>query len=227
MYAIFRAQGKQFRAEPDVTLRLPSMDAEPGDKVTFEEVLLAERDGEVRVGNPALAGATVAAEIVRHGRGEKIVVYKMKRRKGYRRKQGHRQGFTEIRILDIGFPKGKAERPAPKAKDEAPAPKAKAKAPKAEAKPEKPAPKPKAEAAEKKAKAPVAEKKAPAKPAKKAAEPAEAKAEATAEVNITDAARVLAEEHGLDLTMIEGSGQGGRILKGDVDKAIKAKEAGE
>jgi large subunit ribosomal protein L21 len=226
MYAIFRAQGKQFRAEPDVTLRLPSMDAEPGDKVTFDDVLLAERDGEVRVGSPALAGATVDAEIVRHGKGDKIVVYKMKRRKGYRRKQGHRQGFTEIRILDIGFPKGKPERLAPRAKEEAPVPKAKAEAPKAEAKPEKPAAKPKAEAAAAK----KDEKKAPAKPAKKAAKPAEAKAdkaEVAAEVNITDAARVLAEEHGLDLTTIEGSGQGGRILKGDVDKAIKAKEAGE
>jgi large subunit ribosomal protein L21 len=222
MYAIFKAQGKQFRAEPDVTLRLPSMDAEPGDKVTFEEVLLAERDGEVRVGSPALAGATVAAEIVRHGRDKKIVVYKMKRRKGYRRKQGHRQGFTEIKILDIGFPKGKAERPKPKAKDEAPAPKAKAKAPKPEVKAEKPTPKPKGEApaAKKKAEAPAAAK----KPAKKAPE---AKAAAAAEVNITDAARVLAEEHGLDLATIEGSGQGGRILKGDVDKAIKAKETDE
>ena len=226
MYAIFKAQGKQFRAEPDVTLRLPSMDAEPGDKVTFEEVLLAERDGEVRVGSPALAGATVAAEIVRHGRGKKIVVYKMKRRKGYRRKQGHRQGFTEIRILDIGFPKGKAERPAAKAKAEAPAPKAKAKAPKPEVKAEKPAPEAKAEApaAKKKAEAPAVAKKAADKPAKKAAE---TKAVVAAEANITDAARVLADEHGIDLATIEGSGQGGRILKGDVDKAIKAKGTDE
>ena len=217
MYAIFKAQGKQFRAEPDVTLRLPSMDAEPGDKVTFEEVLLAERDGEVRVWSPALAGATVAAEIVRHGRGKKIVVYKMKRRKGYRRKQGHRQGFTEIRILDIGFPKGKAERSAAKAKAEASTPKAKAKAPKPEVKAAEPA-------AKKKAEAPAAAKKAADKPAKKAAE---TKAAVVAEANITDAARVLAGEHGIDLATIEGSGQGGRILKGDVDKAIKAKETDE
>ena len=189
MYAIFRAQGKQFRAEPDATLRLPTLDAEPGDKVTFEEVLLAERDGDVRVGSPSLAGATVAAEIVRHGKDDKIIVYKMKRRKGYRRKQGHRQGFTEVRILDIGFPKAKAEAPAAKAKAEAPA------------------------AVEKKV----------AKPEKEP-KPVEAAAPAADEIDITDAARVLAEEHGLDLAALEGSGQGGRILKSDVDKAIKAQK---
>jgi large subunit ribosomal protein L21 len=208
MYAIFQAQGKQFRAEPDATLRLPTLDAEPGDKVTFEDVLLTERDGDVRVGSPSLAGATVAAEIVRHGKDDKIVVYKMKRRKGYRRKQGHRQGFTEIRILDIGFPKGKASRPAPK--------------PKAKPAPAKPEPEaPAAEAPKAKAAAPkVAEKKA-AKP-KKAPEPVEAAA--ADEINITDAARELAEAHGIELATIEGSGQGGRILKGDVDKAIKAQK---
>ena len=74
---------------------------------------------------------------------------------------------------------------------------------------------------------PAAEKKTPAKSAKKAAQPAESKAVVSADVNVTDAARDLAEEHGIDVAAIEGSGQGGRILKGDVDKAIKAKEAGE
>jgi large subunit ribosomal protein L21 len=210
MYAIFRAQGKQFRAEPDLTLRLPTLDAEPGDKVTFEDVLLAERDGDVRVGSPSLTGATVAAEIVRHGKDDKIVVYKMKRRKGYRRKQGHRQGFTEIRILDIAFPKGKAQRPAPKAKAEPTPAKPKAEAPVAEA--------PKA-----KAKAPKAAEKKAAKP-EKTPEPAETAAPAADEINITDAARELAEAHGIDLATIAGSGQGGRILKGDVDKAIKAQQ---
>lgn len=206
MYVIFRAQGKQFRAEPNATLRLPTMDAEPGDKVTFEEVLLAERDGDVRVGSPSLPGATVAAEIVRHGKDDKIVVYKMKRRKGYRRKQGHRQGFTEVRILDIGFPKGKTTRPGAKAKAEPPAVKPKPEAPTI-ATPAAPA------AAEKKA----------AKP-EKTPQPVEAAASVADEINITDVARELAEEHGIDLATLEGSGQGGRILKGDVDKAIKAQK---
>ncbi len=218
MYAIFRAQGKQFRAEPDLTLRLPTLDAEPGDKVTFEDVLLAERDGDVRVGSPSLTGATVAAEIVRHGKDDKIVVYKMKRRKGYRRKQGHRQGFTEIRILDIGFPKGKTARPAPKAKAEpAPAKKPEPEAPAAEA------PKAKAAAPKVKAAAPEPAEKRAAKP-EKTPEPAEPAAAGADEINITDAARELAEAHGIDLATLEGSGQGGRILKGDVDKAIKAQK---
>ena len=108
MYAIFEAKGKQFRAEPDATLRMPTLDAEPGDRVTFDHVLLAERDDEIIVGQPSLDGAAVAAEVIRHGRDDKIIVYKMKRRKGYRRKQGHRQGFTEVRVLDIDFGKGKS-----------------------------------------------------------------------------------------------------------------------
>ena len=109
MYAIFKAQGKQFRAVEDAVLRIPSLKAEPGDTVTFGEVLLLEREGDVQVGTPSVAGASVAAEVVSHGRGDKIIVYKMKRRKGYRRKQGHRQGFTEIRILGIDLADGKPE----------------------------------------------------------------------------------------------------------------------
>ena len=174
MYAIFKAQGKQFRAVEDAVLRIPSLAAEPGDTVRFDDVLLAEQDGDVHVGAPCVTGASVAAEVVSHGRGDKIVVYKMKRRKGYRRKQGHRQGYTEIRILGIDLP------------DE----------------PQEAAPKPKA--------------------ASEAAPDAEAVAPQA--VDITPVARKLAEEHGLDLTAIEGTGKDGRILKSDVDKAIAAKE---
>lgn len=189
MYAIFKAQGKQFRAVEDAVLRIPSLEAEPGDTVKFDDVLLAEQDGDVHVGAPCVTGASVAAEVVSHGRGDKIIVYKMKRRKGYRRKQGHRQGYTEIRILGIDLP-GEAQEAAAKPAAEAPRRKA--------------APKPKA--------APKAE----TAPAPDAAEPAP--------VDITPVARKLAEEHGLDLTAIEGTGKDGRILKGDVDKAIAAKE---
>lgn len=186
MYAIFRAKGKQFRAEPDATLRIPSLDAEPGETVTFEEVLLGGANGGVVVGTPNLDGASVEAEVVRHGKDEKVVVYKMKRRKGYRRKQGHRQKFTEVRILEIDL--GSAP-----AKPEA-------------AKPE------------------TAE---PEAPEPEAAKPEAAEPEAAADVDITDAARELAEEHGLDLSTVEGTGVDGRILKGDVQKAIKAREAEE
>lgn len=102
MYAVFRTGGKQFRAEPGTTIRIPSLEAEEGSTVTFDEVLLAGTgEGEVSVGAPTVQGARVEAEVVRHGRGEKIIVFKRKRRKGYRRKQGHRQGFTEIRVSGI------------------------------------------------------------------------------------------------------------------------------
>ncbi len=174
MYAIFQAKGKQFRADPEGTLRVPLLDAEPGDKVTFDEVLLGEREGRIVVGQPVLQGASVVVEVVGHGKDGKIVVYKMKRRKGYRRKQGHRQDFTEILVREIELGSGKSAKP-----------KAKAAKPKAE----KPA--------------------AKAKPAPKAA------------IEITDAARELAEKHGIDLATIEGSGKEGRILKSDIDKAIK------
>ena len=99
MYAVFQTGGKQFRAEPGARLRIPSLDAEPGSAVTFDHVLLAGDGADrVEVGSPFGEGASVKAEVLRHGRGEKVIVFKRKRRKGYRKKQGHRQGFTEIRI---------------------------------------------------------------------------------------------------------------------------------
>jgi large subunit ribosomal protein L21 len=104
MYAVFQTGGKQFRAEPGVRLRIPTLDVEPGDVVTFDHVLLAsDGDDNVQVGTPIVDGASVKAEVVRHGRGKKIIVFKRKRRKGYRRKQGHRQDFTEIRIDEVAL----------------------------------------------------------------------------------------------------------------------------
>jgi len=100
-YAIFRSGGKQFRAERGVSLRLPSLPGDAGATVEFNDVLLGSDGNKVKVGVPTLKGASVTAEIVKQGRGEKIVVFKMKRRKNYARKQGHRQGFTEVRIRDI------------------------------------------------------------------------------------------------------------------------------
>ncbi|MFO7260172.1 MAG: 50S ribosomal protein L21 [bacterium] len=101
MYAIIRTGGKQFRAEPGKTIRIPALAAEVGQTVTFDEVLLAESDGEVRVGRPTVEGAAVEGEVVSHGKGEKIIVFKWKRRKNYRRKKGHRQKYTEVRINEI------------------------------------------------------------------------------------------------------------------------------
>jgi large subunit ribosomal protein L21 len=101
MYAIFRALGKQFRAEKGKTLRLPRMDAEAGAKVTFDEVLLSSDGQTIRTGAPLVAGARVVAEVVREGKEAKIYVFKFKRRKNYRRKTGHRQKYTEVRITDV------------------------------------------------------------------------------------------------------------------------------
>lgn len=100
-YAIFRAAGKQFRAQEGLSLRVPSIPGEPGSKVTFDEVLLWSDGERVKTGQPLLQGARVTAEIVRQGKDRKVVVFKFKRRKNYRRKAGHRQGFTEIKITDI------------------------------------------------------------------------------------------------------------------------------
>lgn len=101
MYAVFRTGGKQFRAEPGGRIRVPALEAEAGDSVTFDDVLLTSDGDEVKVGSPVVDGATVKAEVVGHGRGDKVIVFKRKRRKGFRRKQGHRQDYTEIRVDEI------------------------------------------------------------------------------------------------------------------------------
>ena len=100
-YAIIRAAGHQFRAEPGKTIRIPSMAADVGSTVEFTDVLLSSDGNSVKTGVPRLEGAKVTAEVVKHGLGDKIVVFKFKRRKNYARKQGHRQGYTEVRIKDI------------------------------------------------------------------------------------------------------------------------------
>jgi large subunit ribosomal protein L21 len=103
MYAIFRTGGKQFRAEPGRSVRIPSLEIEPGESVTFDEVLLGASDDGVKVGLPLVGGASVTAEVVGHGKGEKIIIFKHKRRKNYRRKQGHRQKYTEIRVNEVNL----------------------------------------------------------------------------------------------------------------------------
>jgi large subunit ribosomal protein L21 len=100
-YAIIKTGGKQFRVEPGRTYRIPSLVGDQGAQVEFNEVLLGNDGSNVRTGVPALSGAKVTGEIVRHGKGDKIIVFKMKRRKNYARKQGHRQPFTEVKINDI------------------------------------------------------------------------------------------------------------------------------
>lgn len=101
MYAVFQTGGKQFRAEPGDRIRVPSLEAEPGETITFERVLVASNGSDVSIGAPLVDGASVTAEVVRHGRDKKVVVFRRKRRKGYRLKKGHRQGFTEVRVSQV------------------------------------------------------------------------------------------------------------------------------
>ena len=101
MYAIIRAGGKQFKAEQGKTVRLPRMEAKPGSKITFDEVLLTSDGDEIVAGTPTVKGASVVGEVVGEVKGEKIYVFKFKRRKNYRRKTGHRQHFTEVRVTGL------------------------------------------------------------------------------------------------------------------------------
>ena len=100
-YAIIRTGGKQFRVEPGKTYRIPSVVGDPGADIEFNDVLFGTDGNNSKVGIPTLSGAKVTGQIVKHGLGDKIVVFKFKRRKNYARKQGHRQGFTEVKISDI------------------------------------------------------------------------------------------------------------------------------
>ncbi|HEX9917565.1 MAG TPA: 50S ribosomal protein L21 [Pyrinomonadaceae bacterium] len=100
-YAIIRSGGKQFRVAEGETVRLPSLNEEAGKTVEFD-VLVVGGDNETRVGSPIVDGARVAGTIVEHGRGDKIIVFKMKRRKQYKRTQGHRQNYTAVKIDSIG-----------------------------------------------------------------------------------------------------------------------------
>ena len=101
MYAVVKIKNQQFRVTPDTNLQVPLLGNEVGDSLTFDEVLMVSDGSEVKVGTPTVEGASVAAEVVGHGRSRKIVVFKYKRRKNYRRKKGHRQAFTEVNIKDI------------------------------------------------------------------------------------------------------------------------------
>jgi large subunit ribosomal protein L21 len=101
MYAVIQTGGKQYRVEPGEELRVEKLHGEVGDEVWFDSVLLVSKDDKVKVGKPVLKRAKVRAQITRQGRGPKIVVFKYRKRKGYRKKQGHRQDYTGVRITQI------------------------------------------------------------------------------------------------------------------------------
>jgi large subunit ribosomal protein L21 len=101
MYAVIKSGGKQYRVESGAQVRLESLAAEVGAAVAFEEVLLIGGGESVKVGAPLVSGAKVKATVVSHGRGDKVKIFKLRRRKHYQKSQGHRQNYTEVRIDEI------------------------------------------------------------------------------------------------------------------------------
>ncbi len=101
MYAVIKTGGKQYRVESGAQVRVESLAADVGAAVSFDEVLLVGGGDAVKVGAPLVSGAKVKATVVSHGRGEKVKIFKMRRRKHYQKSQGHRQDYTEVRIDEI------------------------------------------------------------------------------------------------------------------------------
>ncbi len=101
MYAVIRSGGKQYRVSQGSSLRVEKLPGEIGSSITLDDVLMIGGEGDVKIGTPTVDGAQITGTIVAQGRGPKIRVFKMKRRKGYRRSQGHRQDYTEIRVDEI------------------------------------------------------------------------------------------------------------------------------
>jgi len=124
MYAIVEIAGQQFKVEKDQQIFVHRLDSKEGEKITFENVLLIETNGKVIVGAPNVSGAKVTAKVLEHLKGDKVIVFKKKRRKGYRVKNGHRQYLTKIEIQKIDE-KAATKKTAPKKETK----------PKAEAKP--------------------------------------------------------------------------------------------
>jgi len=169
MYAIVEIAGQQFKVEEGKKIFVHRMEAAEGENVEFEKVLLIDNDGAITIGEPVIENTVVEGKVLSHPRGDKVIIFKKKRRKGYQKRSGHRQDLTQVEILSIGA-RGEAKKKTPA--------KAKAKAEtevkaevKAEAKAEtKKAPVKKAAAAKEKGEKKPAEKKAPA--AKSAKKPA-------------------------------------------------------
>ena len=155
MYAIVEIAGQQYKVEKDQQIFVHRLEGKEGSKVSFDNVLLTADGDKIEVGAPAVKGMSVSGKILEHLKGDKVIVFKKKRRKGYKVRNGHRQYLSKVEITSIGASKGTATKAAPKKEE----------APKAEAKPKAAAPKAEAKAAPK-AK-PVVKKAAPKKEADK------------------------------------------------------------
>ncbi len=115
MYAIIESCGKQYKVAQGDVVFFEKLDAEEGKKVTFDKVILVSEEGKVQVGTPYVKGVKVEGKVVSHGKGKKIIVFKMKAKKNYRRTQGHRQPYTKVEITEIKTAAKKAEKVAEKA----------------------------------------------------------------------------------------------------------------
>ena len=120
MYAIVEIAGKQYKVSEGAKLKVASLDKDTGGNVSFDKVLLTDNGKSVKVGTPTLKGVNINATILEHGREKKILIYKKKRRKGYQRKNGHRQGYTLIEITKIKAMTGTTKKAPTKAKKEKP-----------------------------------------------------------------------------------------------------------
>jgi large subunit ribosomal protein L21 len=101
MYAVVEIAGQQFRVNPSEKLYVPKLEGDVDSVVKFDKVLLLSNDKEIKVGNPVIKGSTVVAKVLGHVKDDKVIVFKKKRRKGYRVKRGHRQQYTQIEITSI------------------------------------------------------------------------------------------------------------------------------
>ncbi|MBB3331841.1 large subunit ribosomal protein L21 [Halomonas campaniensis] len=101
MYAVIKSGGKQYRVQEGQTLKLEKIEVPTGESIDFDEVLLVGSDDDIKVGAPLVDGAKVSAEVVSHGRGDKVTIIKFRRRKHHMKRQGHRQWFTEVKITGI------------------------------------------------------------------------------------------------------------------------------
>lgn len=101
MFAIVETGGKQFRVEEGRSLKVAKLDVQAGSEITLDKILLVGTGAEVKIGQPFVAGAAVQCEVVDHGRDKKIIIFKKKRRKDYRKTQGHRQDFTTLKVKSI------------------------------------------------------------------------------------------------------------------------------
>ena len=102
MYAVIKTGGKQYRVAKDQIISIETLVGEPGQSIDFEEILMIADGDKIQVGSPLVSGAKVSGEVIEHGRHKKVEILKFKRRKHHMKRQGHRQGFTKVKITDIG-----------------------------------------------------------------------------------------------------------------------------